>query len=80
MELGKIRMSEGVVAKKHDTRYTIGYEVEPGKIVPLYIKTPGPCPSSGVSQYNESSPLKMGFDVSDDEMWKFCVVFLNVDY
>ena len=36
----KIRISEGVVANKHDTRYTIGYEVEPGKVVPLYIKTP----------------------------------------
>ena len=35
----KIRVSEGVVANKHDTRYTIGYEVEPGKIVPLCIKT-----------------------------------------
>ena len=25
----KIRVSEGVVANKHDTRYTLGYEVEP---------------------------------------------------
>ena len=36
----KIRVKEGVVANKHDTRYIIGYEVEPGKIVPLYILTP----------------------------------------
>ena len=36
----KIRVSEGVVANKHDTRCTIGYEVEPGKIVSLCIKTP----------------------------------------
>ena len=39
----KIRISEGVVANKHDTRYTIGYEVESGKVVPLYIKTPKDC-------------------------------------
>ena len=39
----KIRVSEGVVANKHDTRYTIGYEVEPGKILPLCIKTPKDC-------------------------------------
>ena len=36
----KIRISEGVVANKHDTRYTIGYETEPVIIVPLYVKTP----------------------------------------
>ena len=29
----KIRISEGVVANKRDTRYTIGYEVESGKVV-----------------------------------------------
>ena len=65
----KIRISEGVVANKHDTRYTIGYEVEPGKVVPLYIKTPKDCISSGVTQYNESSPWKMGFNVGEDEAW-----------
>ena len=50
VDLEKIRVSEGVVANKHDTRYTIGYEVELGQIVPLYIKTPKDCISSGVSQ------------------------------
>ena len=25
-------VSEGVVANKHDTRYIIGYELEPGKL------------------------------------------------
>ena len=65
----KIRISEGVLASKHDTRYTIGYEVEPGKVVPLYIKTPKDCLSSGVTQYSESSPWKMGFNVGEDETW-----------
>ena len=39
VDVKKIRISEGVVANKNDTRYTIGYEVEPGKILPFYIKT-----------------------------------------
>ena len=47
IDLAKIRVSEGVTANKHDERFTIGYEVEPGKIVPLYIKTPKDCVSSG---------------------------------
>ena len=65
----KIRVSEGVVANKHDTRYMIGYEVETGKIVPLCIKTPKDCLSSGVTRYSESSPWKMGFNVGGDEAW-----------
>ena len=40
VDLEKIRVSEGVVANKHDARYTVGYEVKSGKIVPLCIKTP----------------------------------------
>ena len=58
VDCGKIRISEGVVANKHVMRYTIGYEV--GVIVPLYVKTPKDCLSSGVSRFNETSPWKMG--------------------
>ena len=65
----KIRVSEGVVANRCDTRFIIGYEVEPGKIVPLHIATPKSCFSSGVSRYNESSPWKMGFNVIENEAW-----------
>ena len=57
------------MANKHDTRYTIGYEVEPGKIVSLCIKTPKNCLSSGVTRYSKSSQLKMGFNVGGDEAW-----------
>ena len=53
VDMEKIRISEGVVANKRDTRYNIGYEVELSKIVPLYIKTLRDCVSSGVSQFNE---------------------------
>jgi hypothetical protein len=69
IDLEKIRLAEGVVANKHDTRYSVGYELEPGKIVPLYIKTPKNCSSSGVSRYNEFSAWKMGFNVFEDKEW-----------
>ena len=69
MDCGKIRITECVVANKHDTRYTIGYEVEPGVIVPLYVRSPKDCLFSGVSRFNEASPWKMGFNVSEDEAW-----------
>ena len=69
VKLEKIRVSEGVVANRCDTRYTVGYEVEPGVIVPLHIKTPKDCFSSGVTRYNESSPWKIGFNVGEDEAW-----------
>ena len=62
-------VSEGVLANKNDFRYTIGYEAEPGKIIPLYIKTPKNCTSSGISRYNENSPYNMGFNVSEDLIW-----------
>ena len=69
VELGKIRVSEAVVANKHDARFIVGYEVEPGRIVPLCIKTPKDCLSSGVSRFNEASPWKMGFNVGENEAW-----------
>jgi len=69
VDLDKITLSEGAIANKADTRFTIGYEVEPGKVIPLYIKTPKNCWSSGVSRYNENSAWKMGFKVSEDPTW-----------
>ena len=65
----KIRVSEGVVANRCDTRFIIGYEVESGVIVPLHMKTPKSCFSSGVSRYNEASPWKMGFNMREEEAW-----------
>ena len=60
----KIRISEGVVPNKDDTRYTISYETEPGIVVPLYVKNPKDCLSSGISRFNEASLWKMGFNAS----------------
>ena len=37
--------------------------------MPLYVKTPKDCSSSGVTRYNESSTWKMGFNVGGDETW-----------
>ena len=69
IDLEKIRISKGVVANRCDTRYIVGYEVEPGVIVPLHLKTPKDCFSSGVCRYNESAPWKMSFNVREDEAW-----------
>ena len=41
-----------------------------GRIIPLCIKTPKDCLSSGVSRFNEASPWKMGFDVGGDEIFR----------
>ena len=69
VDVSKIRISDGIMVNKHDVRFMIGYEKTPGEIVPLYMKTPKNCRSSGVSRYNETSPWKMGFNVSEDEDW-----------
>ena len=50
------------------------------EIVPLYIKTPRDCLSSGVSRFNEASPWKMGFNVSEDEAWVTAVRSYLVAY
>jgi len=69
VDLEKIRISNGVVANKYDTSYTVGYEVGQGKIISLNIKTPKDCASLGVSQFNESSLWKMGLNVSENKAW-----------
>lgn len=67
IDLEKIVVSDGFTANKQDTRFTIGYEVAPGKIIPLFIKTPKNCSSNGVSRYSENSAWKMGFTVGGEE-------------
>ena len=69
IDLDKITISDGVTANKCDTRFSIGYEVEAGEIMPLFIKTPKNCSSTGVSRYNDNSAWKMGFNVSEDLVW-----------
>jgi len=68
VDLGKIRVSKGVVANKHDTWYTIGYEVEPGKIIPLHMKTPKNChlffqQRSSVKGGKRFSFLQLGLEI-----------------
>ena len=69
IDLEKIVITKGISANKHDMRYIIGYKVEPSKVIPLYVKTPKNCYSNGVSRYNDNSPWKMGFNVSEDPAW-----------
>lgn len=69
VDCGKIRISEGVIVNMHDTKYTIGCEVEPGEVFPLYVKTPKDCLVERVSRYSEASPWKMGFNVGEYEAW-----------
>ena len=70
IDLSKITISDGFTCyNKKDTRYVIGYEAEVGRVIPLYIKTPKNCSSSGVRRYDENSPWKMGFNVSEDPIW-----------
>ena len=69
IDIDKVTLSNGIPANKNDMRYVIGYEVEQGKIIPLHIKTPKNCSSSGVRRYNKNSAWKMGFDVSEDQAW-----------
>ena len=70
VDLEKIRISKGLPPDGYGhVRYIIGYQTEPGKIVPLYIKTPKDCLSSGVCQSREGSQLRMGFNVGSDGEW-----------
>ena len=68
IDFDRITVSEGVVDKNCGVRYTIGYKMEPGKTIQLCMKTPGNCWSSGVQQYNEKSPWKMGFKI-EEGLW-----------
>ena len=67
--LDKIVIVDSVRRNKKDTRYTIGYEIEPQIIIPLYIMTPENRCSNGVTRYNDNSPWKMGFDKRLDKKW-----------
>ena len=69
VDVDKITISNGIQANKNDTRYVIGYEVEQGRVIPLHIKTPKNCSSTGASRYNDNSAWKMGFNVSEDPAW-----------
>jgi hypothetical protein len=69
IDLEKITVSDAVTANKCDTRFSLGYEAGSCQVISLFIKTPADCSSNGVSQYNENSTWKMGFNVSEDLAW-----------
>ena len=68
-DLDKILVSEALISNKIDKRIIIGYEISPWTVIPLNIKTPKKCFSHGLSQYNENSPWKMGFNVEGHFDW-----------
>ena len=69
IDLENIVISEVISANKRDMRYIIGHRIEPGKIIPLFIKTPKHCWSSGVSRYNDNASWRMSFNVEEDLTW-----------
>ena len=81
IDLDKVRVSKSIQCGEHDAKYIVGYEKKPGDIIPLHIKTPVNCSSNGVSQYKESSPWKMGFNVGEDEEWvrKYVSIWAKVE-
>ena len=48
-----------------DRRYIVGYQVNGGTIIPLFIKTSKSIFSYDVSQYGKSSAYTMSFNVSE---------------
>ena len=55
IDLRCIVITEGIQCNRQDMRYIIGYKEGPNKVIPLYVRTPKNCWSSGVSRYNENS-------------------------
>ena len=79
IDFDRITVSEGVVDKNCGVRYTIGYKMEPGKTIQLCMKTPGNCWSSGVQQYNEKSPWKMGFKIESNGLGMYNSIAAKVE-
>ena len=69
MDFGRLLVSAAVTCNKSGVRYIAGYKTEDGRVISLYVKSPGNCYSNGVNQYNETSAWKMGLAISDDEKW-----------
>ena len=70
MDFGGLVVSAAVTCNNGDVRYIVEYKTEDGRVLPLYVKSPGNnCYSNGVNQYNENFTWKMGLAISDDEKW-----------
>ena len=52
-----------------DWRYIVGYQVDGGAIIPLFIKTPKSIFSYDLSQYDKNSAYTMSFNVSEVPEW-----------
>ena len=69
MDFDRLVVSAAVTCNKSDVRSIVGYKMEEGRVVSLYVKSAENSYSNGVNQYNENSAWKMGFDISDDQNW-----------
>ena len=70
MDFGGLVVSAAATCNNSDVRYIVEYKTEDGRVLPLYVKSPGNnCYSNGVNQYNENFTWKMGLAISDDEKW-----------
>ena len=49
MDFGRLVVSASVTCNKSDVRYIVGYKTEDGRVIPLYVKSPGSCYSNGVN-------------------------------
>ena len=48
-----------------DWKYIVGYQIDRKTIIPLFIKTPKNILTYDISQYDQNSPYKMWFHVSE---------------
>ena len=69
MDFDRLVVSAAVTCNKSDVRSIVGYKMEEGRVVSLYVKSAENSYSNGVNQYNGNSAWKMGLDISDDEKW-----------
>ena len=69
MDFDRLVVSAAVACSKSDVKYIVGYKIDDGMLIPIYVKSPANCYSNGVSQYNENSAWKVGLDISDDKKW-----------
>ena len=69
MDFDRLVVNSTVASNKSDVRYIVGYKMDGGRVISLYVKSPANWYSNGVSQFNGNSAWKMGWDISNDEKW-----------
>lgn len=60
-------VSAPVIYDKNSERYSIGYKLADGNVIPLSVKSPINYYLNDISWYNKNSAWKMGLDISKDK-------------